>query len=150
MKMMTAIKSCIFLALATASVGAMAGTCGCYNRTCDDPIYVGNPNRPDTIWVPGHYTQSGCWKEGYYIKFNRTVCNGEVVWMGDHYDYAHPYRPVRGQDVALHNYYNDGRGYGWCGHCMHYKYKHHHRYYYEYCGCKHHFVNNGYNCRIMD
>lgn len=121
MKMITAVKSCLFLALATLSFGALAD--GCRASYCSDPVYVGNPNRPDTIWVPGHYAQNGCWKEGYYIKYYRPVCNGEVVWNGDHYDYARPYRVVRGEDVAL----NRDHMYG-C-HRMYYKHKHHYYYY---------------------
>lgn len=145
MKMLTAVKSCLFLALATVSIGASA------HRACDggmgcDPVYVGNPDRPDTIWVPGHYAQNGCWKDGYYIKFYRPVCNGEVVWNGDHYDYARPYRVVRGEDVVLNNYRT-------CGHHMYYKY--HHKYYrmndYGYNGYyghnRYNFVNSEYyNC----
>lgn len=44
-------------------------------------MYVGNPNRPNTIWVPGHY-ENGCWKDGYYMKFMcPQIRREQLVWM---------------------------------------------------------------------
>lgn len=138
MKVITAVKSCLFVGLATLSFGAAASYCG--GASCER-VYVGNPDRPNTVWVPGHYSKSGCWKEGYYIKFYRPVCQGEIAWVNDHYDYARPYRVVRGEDVAT-GHYKSG--------CHVYKYKHH-RYYSmnscsDNCYGKSRFANDAYPC----
>lgn len=64
----------LFVVLATLSFNSFA-------------MYVGNPNRPDTIWVPGE-CRHGCWAEGHYIKFMTPVHEGDLVWVSGQYDYA--------------------------------------------------------------
>lgn len=83
MKLMTFIKTCTLIALATLSFNALAGS-----------IYVGNPTRPYTIWIPGHYVH-GCWKEGYYVKYlNPPVCCKNVTWVEGHCDGCGHYIPA--------------------------------------------------------
>lgn len=74
-KLLTPVKACAFIALAT--IGANAFAWGGF--------YVGNPNRPDTVWQPAH-CEGGCWKEGQYIKFiDKPKCNN-LVWVDGQYD----------------------------------------------------------------
>lgn len=76
------LRASVFVGLAVFSFNAYAW---CQNT------YVGNPNRPYTVWVPGHY-ENGCWVEGRYVKFLKVDCDcsGKLVWTGDHYVYSKP------------------------------------------------------------
>ncbi len=53
--------------------------------------YVGNPNRPYTIWIPGHY-EGCCWVEGHYVKFLKIDCGCRacLTWTGCRYVYSKP------------------------------------------------------------
>lgn len=63
------IKSLLFFSLTFISFSASA-------------LYLGNPNRPNTVWVPGHYVHGCCWVDGYYMKYmNPPVSPEEVVWV---------------------------------------------------------------------
>lgn len=77
-KLLTPLKVCVLLGLAVVSLNAKA-----------DVGYVGNPHRPDTIWIPAH-CQGGCWNEGYYLKIMNPECVNcsDLVWvegMNDRY-----------------------------------------------------------------
>jgi hypothetical protein len=73
-KIVTLLKASLFVVLASVSFGAMA-----------NPDYIGNPDRVDTIWVPGH-CRGCCWSEGYYIKFSRPIPASDLMWIGPQYD----------------------------------------------------------------
>lgn len=109
-KLLTLVKSCIFIALATISFNAFA----------DDTMYVGNPSRLNTIWVPGH-CKHGEWVNGYYIKIdhNMPVKKAHMIWIGDQYDKC-------GNFVPGHWYFKPWYKYG-------YWHKHHFHYYRTYC-----------------
>lgn len=62
------IKTSLFLALSLLSFNALAY------------MYLGNPTRPDTIWVPTH-CEGGCVVQGHYLKFLTPVNEGQVVWV---------------------------------------------------------------------
>jgi len=66
------LKTCLFIVLTTLSFSVFA----------HGYVYVGNPMRPDTIWVPA---DCGCWHGGYYIKYiDRPTCR-DIYWNGDHW-----------------------------------------------------------------
>lgn len=67
----------LMLGLTTLSANVYACS---HNR-----MYVGNPNRPDTIWQPG-YAENGCWHQGHYIKFIHGARCGDVAWVDGQYD----------------------------------------------------------------
>lgn len=75
--MRTSLKGLFVVLLATLSFSAFAcggdPCCGCAGAG-----YVGNPDRPNTIFVEGHYR--GChWIEGYYVKYLcPPVCKKEL------------------------------------------------------------------------
>jgi len=75
------IKSLLFLALIFFSFTASA-------------MYIGNPHRPNTIWVPGHYV-NGCWMEGYYMKFVNPVIPGQLVWVAASNGHSGYWMPTR-------------------------------------------------------
>ncbi|MFZ2314603.1 MAG: hypothetical protein WAW86_02950 [Gammaproteobacteria bacterium] len=81
-KLFLLVKVSVFTVLASLSFNALAGD-----------IYLGNPSRPNTIWLPGHYSH-GCWVEGYYVKYiNPPVDCSHVVWVNggtDKYGYYVP------------------------------------------------------------
>ena len=87
------LKATLFISLAALTFNVYAW---CENT------YIGNPNRPYTVWVPGHY-KHGCWVEGYYVKFltRNCHCYGELTWVpggytsrgyyvSGHYVYSRP------------------------------------------------------------
>lgn len=89
--MRSVLKSALFLILATFALNAFA----------TNGIYLGNPSRPDTVWVPDHCV-NGCWVDGYYLKVLSPLYCNDVVWVGDHYQLRH-YRvvnPGRDSDYA--------------------------------------------------
>src|SRR5262245_29904976 len=96
-KLISPLKACVFVALATMTFGAYAG---CVS-------YVGNPTRPNTIWVPGHCV-NGCWVHGHYYKILTPVREADLVWVGGGYDYNGNWIPAHWQ---LRNYVivNPGR-----------------------------------------
>lgn len=79
--LVTLTKISLFAILAVVSFSAQA-------------MYVGNPNRPNTIWVPGE-CKNGCWREGYYMQFKTCVRSDELNWIPGHYD-------VRGNWIEGH------------------------------------------------
>lgn len=66
------LKSCLFLVLVIFTANSYA-------------MYLGNPNRPGTVWQPPH-CKNGCWHDGYYIKFLDKPCCRDVVWIDGQYD----------------------------------------------------------------
>lgn len=70
-KLFTPLKISAAIALAALSFNASA-----------DVGYVGNPDRPDTFWVPGH-CDGHCWNEGYYVKIMKPDCVdcSDLVWV---------------------------------------------------------------------
>lgn len=48
--------------------------------------YVGNPERVDTIWMPGMYDNHGTWQAGHYIHFQNPISKDMLVWMPARYD----------------------------------------------------------------
>lgn len=82
-KLKSIAKACTFVALAAMSFSTFAY-----------PMYVGNPTRPDTIWVPGQ-CEHGCWREGHYVKFiNPPIDCTNVVWVDSRYDANGNYIPA--------------------------------------------------------
>jgi dTDP-4-dehydrorhamnose 3,5-epimerase-like enzyme len=79
-RLKAALKACLFIILASMTFGAYA--------------YVGNPTRPDTIWVPAHCAH-GCWVEGHYLKILTCVNNANLVWVDGGYD-------MNGNWIAAH------------------------------------------------
>ncbi len=75
-KLLTPLKVCALLGLAVVSLSAKA-----------DVRYVGNPVRPDTIWIPAH-CEKGCWNEGYFLKILHPECVNcsNLVWVDGRYD----------------------------------------------------------------
>lgn len=71
------LKSCLLFVLAAVAFNVYA-----YNPNA---MYLGNPNRPDTVWQPAH-CEHGCWREGYYIKFLKQPTCHDVVWVDGQYD----------------------------------------------------------------
>jgi hypothetical protein len=67
------LKSCILIALAASTVNVYA-------------MYLGNPDRPNTVWVPGHCASNGCWVEGHYLKFMHQPSCHDVAWVDGQYD----------------------------------------------------------------
>lgn len=61
---------------------ALAGLVAVSVSAKADLGYVGNPNRPDTIWIPAH-CQNGCWNEGYFLKIMNPECVNctDLVWV---------------------------------------------------------------------
>jgi hypothetical protein len=52
------------------------------------PMYLGNPDRPGTVWQPANCGYH-CGREGHFIKFiNQPMCN-DVTWTGDHFKVHH-------------------------------------------------------------
>lgn len=96
---LSAFKACFVIILAAVSFNASAGS-----------MYVGNPTRPDIIWVPGHY-RHGAWVEGYYIKYNKEVCCRDVMRIAEQCDSC-------GHCVEGHFYYP-----GWYNFDNHYRVK---------------------------
>lgn len=76
-KSSTVFKASLFLVLT-----ALAANVYAYNPNA---MYLGNPNRPDTVWQPPH-CDHGCWREGYYIKFLSQPTCRDVVWVDGMYD----------------------------------------------------------------
>lgn len=74
-KFISPLKTCLFVALTVIASNVFA-----YG-----PMYLGNQNRPDTVWQPPH-CQNGCWREGYYIKFLSQPTCRDVVWIDGQYD----------------------------------------------------------------
>lgn len=77
-KLLTPFKVFAVLGLAVVSINANASV-----------GYVGNPERPDTIWIPAH-CDKGCWNEGYFLKLMNKECVNcsDMVWvegMNDRY-----------------------------------------------------------------
>jgi hypothetical protein len=50
-----------------------------------ETIYVGNPNRINTIWVPGHCVH-GVWEDGYYLHFLQNIGPEDLIWIMGQYD----------------------------------------------------------------
>lgn len=48
--------------------------------------YVGNPERVDTIWMPGMYDTHGNWQAGHYIHFQNPISKNELRWVPGAYD----------------------------------------------------------------
>lgn len=76
-KLITPLRSCFFFVLATMAFSAYASDC----------MYLGNPNRPGTVWQPPHCEKNGCWKQGEYIKFITPATCHDVVWIDGSYDH---------------------------------------------------------------
>ena len=87
MKFALAVKAIIFIALAAVSFNVLAG------EREGPMVYVGNPSRVDTIWVPGHCNSAGCYQPGYYIKFMQPVGAEDLMWITGQYDTCGNYVP---------------------------------------------------------
>jgi len=75
-KVMFALKSGMLIGLSAAAFNVSA--------YCSDAVYLGNPDRPDTVWQPASCV-NGCPHEGYFIKFiNQPTCR-DVRWDCDHF-----------------------------------------------------------------
>ena len=70
----------IFLVFSLTSFGAMA--CSCKGRA----MYVGNPERVNTIWKPGKCDKNGVWHDGYYVHFQKPVMKNQLKWIEGAYD----------------------------------------------------------------
>lgn len=81
-------KTCLFLVLAAMSFNVYA-------------MYLGNPNRPDTVWQPGHY-DDGCWVEGHYLKFLTPPTCDNVSWVDGHYDRHGDWIPAHYRVMRYH------------------------------------------------
>lgn len=80
---LTLVKVSMVAVLASLSFSAFAGD-----------VYVGNPNRPNIIWLPGHYSQ-GHWVDGYYVKYiNPPVDCMHVAWVESGVDRHGDYIPA--------------------------------------------------------
>ncbi len=80
---LTLAKVMIVAALASLSFSAFAGS-----------IYVGNPNRPNTVWIPAHYSH-GYWVQGYYVKYiNPPVSCRNLTWVNSGVDKHGYYVPA--------------------------------------------------------
>lgn len=77
-KLTSTLKACAVVVIASVSFGAYAGS-------CDETVYVGNPSRPDTIWIPGHCGK-GCWHQGYYMKYIDSPTCKNIYWQQGYYD----------------------------------------------------------------
>lgn len=76
------LKVGLLFVLASLSFSAFAhyNNCGC----CDC-VYVGNPTRPYTVWIPEH-CRNRCYVPGHYVKYiNPPVCCKNVYWNCDHW-----------------------------------------------------------------
>lgn len=78
-RLVTPLKSCFFVGLTVMAFNA--------NACCSDAMYLGNPNRPDTVWQPPHCNGNGCWAGGSYKKFvcRQSTCH-DVCWQCGRYD----------------------------------------------------------------
>lgn len=83
-KLFSLVKVSVFAVLASLSFNALAVD-----------MYLGNPSRPNTVWLPGHYNSHGCWVEGYYVKYiNPPVDCSHVVWVNGGTDKYGRYVPA--------------------------------------------------------
>lgn len=78
------VKTSVFIALGTMVFSSAFAWHSSYYGSRDE-IYLGNPTRPNTIWVPAH-CEKGCWKEGYYVKFLTPPTCRDVAWVDGAYD----------------------------------------------------------------
>ena len=74
-KRVSFLQTCLLVALATVSFNVFAHH-HCYRNY----VYVGNPTRPNTIWVP---MQCGCARDGYFIKYIDEPTCADVYWNCD-------------------------------------------------------------------
>ena len=59
-------------------------------------VYIGNPVRPHTIWVPGQCS-GGCWVKGHYLKALSPVYCDNLVWINGYHDSVGNYIPAHYQ-----------------------------------------------------
>lgn len=82
------ITSIVFGSLLVLSVMALNG-CAC----CSDAMYLGNPNRPGTVWQPPE-CEHGCWRSGYYMRFLRQPTCHDVAWVDGECDHCKNWIPA--------------------------------------------------------
>jgi hypothetical protein len=75
---MKILLAALSVSLALVSFSASA----CHGRI----KYVGNPERVNTIWMPGQCDAKGIWHEGYYVQFKNPVRKSQLSWMPAQYD----------------------------------------------------------------
>jgi hypothetical protein len=88
-----ALKSCIFICLAGISLTVFAFY-PYYPNSYDDTLYLGNPIRPNTIWVPAR-CENGCMAGGHYVKFlYAPQSKRDVYWLDSTNDSYGNYIPA--------------------------------------------------------